>query len=49
MNPREYKYTQEHEWICPEPGGGQVKKNDIAQLRLSIMAVSYTHLTLPTN
>lgn len=19
MNPKEYKYTQEHEWICPEP------------------------------
>jgi glycine cleavage system H protein len=20
MNPKEYKYTQEHEWICPESG-----------------------------
>ena len=19
MNPKEYKYTREHEWICPEP------------------------------
>jgi glycine cleavage system H protein len=19
MNPKEYKYTKEHEWICPEP------------------------------
>ena len=20
MNPKEYKYTKEHEWFCPEPG-----------------------------
>lgn len=20
MNPKEYKYTKDHEWLCPEPG-----------------------------
>ncbi len=20
MNPKEYRYTQEHEWLCPERG-----------------------------
>ena len=22
MNPKEYRYSQEHEWLCPEPQGG---------------------------
>ena len=35
MNPKEYKYTQEHEWICPEPGGkGKVGVTDYAQSQL---------------
>ena len=35
MNPKEYKYTQEHEWICPEPGGkGKVGTTDYAQSQL---------------
>ena len=35
MNPKEYKYTQEHEWICPEPGGkGKVGITDYAQSQL---------------
>ena len=21
MNPKEYRYSQEHEWVCPEPQG----------------------------
>jgi len=21
MNPKEYRYSQEHEWLCPEPQG----------------------------
>lgn len=32
MNPKEYKYTQEHEWICPEPGDkGKIGITDYAQ------------------
>ena len=35
MNPKEYKYTQEHEWICLEPGGkGKVGITDYAQSQL---------------
>ena len=35
MNPKEYKYTQEHEWICPEPDGkGKVGVTDYAQSQL---------------
>jgi glycine cleavage system H protein len=35
MNPKKYKYTQEHEWICPEPGGkGKVGITDYAQSQL---------------
>ena len=35
MNPKEYKYTQEHEWICPEPGDkGKMGLADYAQSHL---------------
>ena len=35
MNPKEYKYTQEHEWICPEPGvKGKAGITDYAQSQL---------------
>jgi glycine cleavage system H protein len=35
MNPKEYKYTQEHEWICPEPGDkGKVGITNYAQSQL---------------
>ena len=35
MNPKEYKYTQEQEWICPESGGkGKVGITDYAQSQL---------------
>ena len=35
MNPKEYKYTPEHEWLCPEPGGkGKVGITDYAQSQL---------------
>ena len=35
MNPKEYKYTQEHEWICPEPANkGNVGITDYAQSQL---------------
>jgi glycine cleavage system H protein len=35
MNPKEYKYTQEHEWICPEPENkGKVGITDYAQSQL---------------
>ena len=35
MNPKEYKYTQEHEWICPEPGDkGKVGITYYAQSQL---------------
>lgn len=35
MNPKEYKYTQEHEWIFPEAGGnGKVGITDYAQFHL---------------
>jgi len=35
MNPKEYKYTQEHEWICPEPDNkGKMGLADYAQTQL---------------
>ncbi len=35
MNPKEYKYTQEHEWICPESGNkGKMGFTDYAQTQL---------------
>jgi len=35
MNPKECKYTQEHEWIHPEPGGkGKMGFTDYAQSQL---------------
>ncbi len=35
MNPKEYKYTQEHEWICPESEGkGKMGLTDYAQSQL---------------
>ena len=35
MNPKEYRYTQEHEWICPESGGkGKMGLTDYAQTQL---------------
>jgi len=35
MNPKEYKYTQEHEWICPEVGDkGKMGFTDYAQSQL---------------
>ena len=35
MNPKEYKYTKEHEWICPESGDkGKVGIADYAQSHL---------------
>jgi len=45
MNPKEYKYTPEHEWICPEPGGkGKVGVTDYAQSQLG----DVVFLDLPT-
>lgn len=35
MNPKEYRYTKEHEWICPDPGGkGKMGLTDYAQTQL---------------
>ncbi len=35
MNPKEYKYTSEHEWICPESRNkGKVGLADYAQSQL---------------
>ena len=35
MNPKEYRYTQEHEWICPESRNkGKVGLADYAQSQL---------------
>ena len=35
MNPKEYEYTQEHEWICPEPGNkGKIGITNYAQSQL---------------
>ena len=45
MNPREYKYTQEHEWICSEPGDkGKMGITDYAQALLG----DIVYLDLPT-
>ena len=46
MNPKEYKYTQEHEWICPEPEGkGKAGITDYAQSQLG----DIVFLDLPTS
>lgn len=35
MNPKEYKYTKEHEWICPESGSkGKMGLTNYAQTQL---------------
>jgi len=35
MNPKEYKYTKEHEWICPEAGDkAKLGITDYAQSQL---------------
>ena len=35
MNPKEYKYTREHEWICPESGNkGKIGITNFAQSHL---------------
>ena len=35
MNPKEYRYTQEHEWICAESEGkGKMGLTDYAQTQL---------------
>jgi len=35
MTPKEYRYTQEHEWLCPESGNkGKVGLADYAQSQL---------------
>jgi len=45
MNPKEYKYTQEHEWICPESGDkGNMGLTDYAQTQLG----DIVFLDLPT-
>ena len=46
MNPKEYKYTQEHEWICPESEGkGKAGITDYAQSQLG----DIVFLDLPTS
>ncbi len=45
MNPKEYKYTQEHEWICPESGDkGNMGLTDYSQTQLG----DIVFLDLPT-
>ena len=45
MNPKEYKYTSEHEWICPEPEDkGKVGLTDYAQSQMG----DIVFLDLPT-
>lgn len=35
MNPKEYKYTKDHEWLCPEPGNkGKMGLANYAQTQL---------------
>ena len=35
MTPEEYKYTEEHEWVCPESGDeGKIGITDYAQSQL---------------
>ncbi len=46
MNPKEYKYTKDHEWICPEPGGNaRIGITDYAQSQLG--DVVYLDLPAP--
>jgi len=46
MNPREYKYTKDHEWLCPEPGGNaRIGITDYAQSQLG--DVVYLDLPAP--
>ena len=48
MNLKEYKYTQEHEWICPESGNKwKIGLTDYAQSRLGDMV--YIDLLSPGN
>jgi len=45
MNPKEYKYTKEHEWICPESENkGKIGLTDYAQSQLG----DIVFLDLPT-
>ena len=45
MNPKEYKYTQEHEWICPESGNKwKIGLTDYSQTQLG----DIVFLDLPT-
>ena len=54
--PEELKYTEEHEWVRIEDNIATVGITDFAQgelgdivyLEIDTLAVSYTHLTLPT-
>jgi glycine cleavage system H protein len=35
MNPKDYRYTKEHEWLCPEPGNkGKMGLANYAQSHL---------------
>jgi len=35
MNPKEYRYTKDHEWLCPEPGNkGKMGLANYAQTQL---------------
>jgi glycine cleavage system H protein len=46
MNPTEYKYTKDHEWLCPEPGGNaRIGITDYAQSQLG--DVVYLDLPAP--
>ncbi len=48
MNLKEYKYTKEHEWICPESGNKwRIGITDYAQSRLGDMV--YIDLLSPGN
>ena len=43
MNPKECKYTQEHEWIHPEPGNkGKMGLTDYAQSHLGDIVFVYS-------
>ena len=45
MNPKEYKYTQEHEWVCPEPANkAKMGITNYAQSQLGDMV----YLDLPS-
>lgn len=45
MNPKEYKYTKEHEWICPKSENkGKIGLTDYAQSQLG----DIVFLDLPT-